>query len=73
LTRYFYSCLGCSPVLVDQSTEDLVAADRGGETDHGGGVVVGWVLAQALVRTVVIEMVLVLVQDKAGVPFVVDQ
>ena len=38
-----------------------------------GRVVVGWVLAQALVWAVVIEMVLVVVQDDAGVPFVVDQ
>ena len=50
-----------------------MASDRGGEGDHGGRVVVGWVLAQALVRTVVIEMTLVLVQDNAGGPFVVDQ
>ena len=65
--------LGCSPVLVDQSAEDSVASDRGVEGSHGGRVMVGRVLAQALVRAVVIEMVLVLVHDGAGVPFVEDQ
>jgi hypothetical protein len=71
LDQVFLSAgLGCSPVLVDQSAEDSVTSDRGVEGDHGGRVVVGRVLAQALVRTVVIEMVLVLVQDGAGVPFV---
>ena len=44
-TRFFYSCLGCSPVLVNQSAEDLVTSDRGVEVDSGGRVVVGWVLA----------------------------
>lgn len=74
LDQVFLSAgLGCSPVLVDQSAEDSVTSDRGVEGDHGGRVVVGRVLAQALVRTVVIEMVLVLVQDGAGVPFVENQ
>ena len=50
-----------------------MAPNGGVEVDHGGRVVVGWVLAQALVRPVVIEMVLVLVQDDAGMLFVVDQ
>jgi len=50
-----------------------VASDRGAERDHGGGVVDGWVLAQALVRAVVIEMVHVVVEHGAGVSFVVDQ
>jgi hypothetical protein len=45
LTRCLFSCLGCSPVLIDQSAEDSVASDRGVEVDHGGRVVVGWVLA----------------------------
>jgi hypothetical protein len=68
-----FSCLGCSPVLINQSTEDSVAPNGGVEVDSGGRVVVGWVLASALVRAVVVEMVLVLVQDDAGVLFVVDQ
>ena len=70
---FFYSCLGCSPVLVNQSAEDLVTSDRGVEVDDGGRVVVGWVLAEALMRAVFIEMALILMQDDAGVPFVVDQ
>jgi hypothetical protein len=35
-----------------------VTSDRDVEGDRGGRVVVGWVLAQALVRAVVIEMAL---------------
>jgi hypothetical protein len=35
--------------------------------------VVGWVLIEALVRAVVIEVALVVVQDGAGVSLVVDQ
>jgi hypothetical protein len=50
-----------------------VALDRGAVRDHGGGVVGWWVLAQALVRAVVIEMAHVLVERGAGVSFVVDQ
>ena len=50
-----------------------MASDRGVEGDHGGGIVVGWVLVQTLVWAVVIEMVLVVVEDGAGVAFVVDQ
>jgi hypothetical protein len=50
-----------------------MASDRGAEWDHGGGVV-GWsVLAQALVRAVVIDMAHVLVENGAGVSFVEDQ
>jgi hypothetical protein len=50
-----------------------VASDRGVEIDHGGGVVAGRVLVEPLMRAVVIEVMLVLVQDGAGVSFVVDQ
>ena len=63
----------CASVLVDQSAEDPVAADRSAERDHGSGVVGKWVLAQALVRTVVIEMAHVAVKHSSGVSFVVDQ
>jgi hypothetical protein len=64
---------GCSPVFVDYSAEDSVVADRGVERGLGGGVV-GWrVLAQALVRAMVIEVTHVLVEDGAGVSFVIDQ
>jgi len=73
LTRCFLLRSGCAPVLVDQSAEDSVAADRGVEGDHGGGVV-GWrVLIQALVRAVVIEMAHVAVKHSSGVSLVVDQ
>jgi hypothetical protein len=60
-------------VLVDHSAEDSVASDRGVERDHGGRVVVGWVLVEALMRSVVIEMAHILVNDGAGVSPVVDQ
>jgi hypothetical protein len=73
LTRCFLVGLGCTPVLVDQSAEDSVASDRGVYGDHSGGVVGRWVLAQALVRTVVIEMAHVAVVHSLGVSFVVDQ
>jgi hypothetical protein len=51
----------------------LVTSDRGVEGDHGGRIVVGRVLIEALVQSVVIEMVYVLVEDGAGVSFVVGQ
>lgn len=62
-----------SPVLVDQSAEDSVTSDRGVTVDDGRGIVTGWALVEALVRPVVVEMALVLVEDGAGVSFVVDQ
>jgi diadenosine tetraphosphatase ApaH/serine/threonine PP2A family protein phosphatase len=64
---------GCSPVLVDHSVEDSMVTDRGVEQGHRGGVVPWWALVEALVRTVVIEMAHVLVEDGAGVLLVVDQ
>ena len=64
---------GCSLVLVDHAAEDSMAMDRGVERDHGGGVVGCRVLAQALMRAVVIDVMHVLVEDGAGVSFVVDQ
>lgn len=48
-------------------------ADRGIEQDHGGGVLAGWVLVEALVRPVVVEMALVVAKDGTGVSFVIDQ
>jgi hypothetical protein len=65
--------LGGSPVLVDQSTEDSVTSDRGVERDYGGGVVGWWGVAWALVWPVDVEMTDVLVDDGAGMSFVVDQ
>lgn len=47
--------------------------DRGVERDHGFRIVVRWVLVEALVRAVIVEMVHVLVEDGVGVSFVVDQ
>jgi hypothetical protein len=65
--------LGRSPVLVDHTAENLTASDRGIERDHGGRVVVGWVLVEVLVWAVVIEMVHILVEDGEGMSLVVDR
>jgi hypothetical protein len=73
LTRSFSARLGCSPVLVDHTAEKLATSDWGIERDHGGWVVAGWVLVEALVRAVVIEMVHILVEDGEGMALVVDQ
>jgi len=50
-----------------------VATDRGIKGDRGSWVMSWWVLIQALVRTVVIEMAHVAVKHSSGVSFVVDQ
>jgi hypothetical protein len=47
--------------------------DRGVGRDHGFRIVVRWVLVEALVRAVIVEMAHVLVEDGVGVSFVVDQ
>ena len=50
-----------------------MAPNQGVDRDPRGGVVGRWVLVEALVRAVVIEMVQVLVENGAGISFVVDQ
>jgi hypothetical protein len=50
-----------------------MASDRGVVGDDGGWIVVGRVLIETLVRAVVVEMVRVAVEDRAGVSLVVDQ
>jgi hypothetical protein len=60
-------------VLVDHATEDLSSPYRRVDGDERGWVVVGWVLVEALVRAMVIEMALVFGEHRRGVPFVVDQ
>jgi hypothetical protein len=47
--------------------------DRGVEGDHGVWIVAGRVLVEALVWAVVVEAAYVLLEDGAGVLFVVDQ
>jgi hypothetical protein len=64
---------GGSSVLVDHAAEDAVSSDWGVERDDGGGLVVGWALLAGLVWSVVVEVSGVLVEDRRGVPFVVDQ
>jgi hypothetical protein len=41
--------------------------------DDGRGIVSGWALVEALVRSVIVEMALVLVKDGPSVSFVVGQ
>jgi hypothetical protein len=65
--------LGRSSVFVDQSAEDSVTSGRGVERDHGRGVVGWWVLAQALVWPVDVDMTGVLVEVGADMSLVVDQ
>jgi hypothetical protein len=60
-------------VLVDHATEDLSSPYRRVDGDDRGWVVVGWVLVEALVRPVVVEMALVFAEHGTGVSFVVDQ
>jgi hypothetical protein len=65
--------LGSSPVLVDHASEEPMTLDRGVEQGHRGGVVPWWVLIDALVWAVVIEVLGVLVEDGKGMSLVVDQ
>jgi hypothetical protein len=64
---------GGSSVLVDHAAEDTVSSDWGVERDDDGRVVVGWALLAALVGPVIVEVLGVLVEDRRGVAFVVDQ
>ena len=50
-----------------------MTSDRGVDGDRGGWVVGWWVLIQALMRAVVIEMAHVPVKHNAGVSLVVEQ
>jgi hypothetical protein len=50
-----------------------MASDRGVEWDHGDRIVVGWVLVEALVWTVVVEVPRKFVEDGEGMSLVVDQ
>jgi hypothetical protein len=73
LTRCFLGGLDCSPVFVDYSAEDLLMPDWGVEGDYGVWIVAGRVLVETLVWAVVVEVAYVLVEDGAGMLFVVDQ
>jgi hypothetical protein len=59
--------------LVDHSAEDSVSVDLTVERDDDGGVVVGRALLAALVWPVIVEVSGVLVHDRDGVAFVIDQ
>jgi hypothetical protein len=60
-------------VIVDRAAEDASSSDRRVERDDNGGVVLRWMLGQALVRAVPVEVGDVLVEDVPGVALVVDQ
>jgi hypothetical protein len=61
---------GDSSVFVDDAAENSVPADRSVGRDDGRRVVVGWAVAAALVRSVIVEVLGVLVEDGRGVAFV---
>jgi hypothetical protein len=60
-------------VLVDGAAKELFATYGGVEVDHDGRVVVGWMLVEALVWTVPVEVAFVLAKHGSGVVLVVDQ
>jgi len=59
-------------VLVDHAAEDLSSPYRCVDRDDDIWVVVGRMLIEALVWTMVVEMALVLAEHGTGVPSVVD-
>jgi hypothetical protein len=63
---------GHSPVLVDDAAEESCSPRRAVERNDAG-VLVGRVLVEALVGTVVVEVTLVLAKDATSVALVVDQ
>lgn len=50
-----------------------MTSDRDIERDRSGRITVGWVLVEALVRTVVVEMPNKFIEDGEGVSLVIDQ
>ena len=60
-------------ILVDHATQDTMPADRRIERDHDGRVVIGRLMVQTLVRTVLIEVPDELSQHGSGVAFVVNE
>jgi hypothetical protein len=55
-------------VLVDDAAEDSPSPYCGVDRDDDAGIVVGWVLIQALVWTVVVEVTLILTQSATRNP-----
>jgi hypothetical protein len=60
-------------VLVDHATEDFASLDRQLQRRAGLVIVVGWSLLAGLVRAVAVVMAGVLAQNRAQVPFAVDE
>ena len=50
-----------------------MTSDRGIERERSGWIVVGWVLVEALVRAVVVEVSSKFVGDGNGVSLIADQ
>lgn len=55
----FASSSSCPVILVDHAAQDAALPDRLVDRDDHTGVVVGWMLIQALVRPVPVEVVLI--------------
>ena len=65
------SCGAAGPV--DYAAEDVSSSYGHVDVDDDARIVVGWVLVEALVWTVPVEVAFVLTQHGSGVVFVVDQ
>ena len=72
VTSGFADQSGCSSVLVDDAAEESGSPYRAVGRDDAW-VVTGWVLVEALMWTVLVEMPLVGTKDRAGMTLVVDQ
>lgn len=64
---------GCSVVFVDHAAKDLVTSYRGVVVDGHYRIVVRRMLVETLVRTVVVEVMEVFVEDERRVLLIVDQ
>jgi hypothetical protein len=64
---------GGSCVLIDYAAEDSHSPYRCVDRDDDARIVVGWVLVEALVWSVVVEVALVNTKHGTGVTLVVDQ
>src|SRR5439155_15484941 len=73
LTWEYVCGSSCPPVLVDDPAEDSAAPDRALDRDHSRVVVVGRLLAQALVGAMGVEVVGVLGEHLPRVAFAVEQ
>src|SRR3954463_10916096 len=64
---------GGSAVLIDQPGDGPSTADPGGHVDHLARIVQRRAERTALMRTMIVEMALILGQDRTQVPLTIDQ